>query len=616
MLSHSLRWQLIAAFGLVILLTVLLGGAFSIWTTVSRFDLLVTEEGQAQTEEIAPLLEDSYAYWGDWRGLDDLLGGLTADTLPDFFTGVTLSDDVDWFYVGASLLGLSDDELSEQIDEYGSLAAVAEQHGKDGEAIVTAIIQAEMDALTDLSAEERERTLSWLEENVPLFVFGEFDTDVTVWWPDWYTVVAAELQMTDRELTEAMDTGRTIADVARQRNVPPEQLVEAILRAETQAMEEAGYSPDEIETYLSDIEESVWAFLQDRWEVSLPVEPVLTEEGAYWLLNNLLFSRNRLLVADETGRVVFDSEQEMRGEVLPYSMLEQGASLFDQDSDEYIGTVIVAAGPGFYNAHQMAFLRGVSLSLAASGLLAGVFALLVGLFLARRITAPVTALTAASKRVAAGDWSVRLPVHSNDELGQMSAAFNRMAGELGRQRELRHRLVDAVAHELSTPLSVIQLEIEAMRDRMQGPDQAADGVLREIELLRGLVDDLALLAETDAGTLQINPQPTDLLELVAQAQARWRPQADAAGIALMVEWAGSEGNGPRVLADPMRIGQVLGNLLSNALRYTAPGGSVTVHVVTSGDEAHVVVQDTGQGIPAADLPHVFERFYRADRVRS
>ena len=614
---HSLRWQLIAAFGLVILLAVLLGGAFSIWTTVNRFDLLVTEEGQSQAEEIAPLLEDSYAYWGDWRGLDDLMGGLTADTPPDFFAGVTLSNDVDWFQVSAALLGLSDDELWEQMGEQGTLSAVAAEYGQDGDALVQAIIQAEMDALPNLSAAERERTMNWLQENVPSFVFGESNMDVVAWWPDWSSIIAAELEMTGQELVQVLNTGQTVEDVAAQRDVPLEHLAEAILEAEREAATEAGYSSDEAEAYLSDIEESVWAFLQDRWEASYSsLDPVLTEEGTSWLLGNLLLSRNRLLVVDDVGRVVFDSEQEMRGEVLPVSMQNKGAALFDQNSGEYIGTAIVAAGAGFYNAHQVAFLRGVSLSLAASGLLAGVFALLVSLFLARRITAPVTALTGASRRIAAGDWNVRLPVRSGDELGQMSAAFNRMAGELSKQRELRHRLVDAVAHELSTPLSVIQLEVEAMRDRMQSPDQAAGNVVREIDLLRGLVDDLALLAETDAGTLQIHPQPTDLLELAEQARTRWRPQADAAGIELAVEWAGPEGSGPQVLADPMRIGQVLGNLLSNALRYTPPGGSITVRVVTSGDEAHVIVQDTGEGIPAADLPHVFERFYRADRSRS
>lgn len=615
---HNLRWQLIAAFGLVILLVVLMSGALSIWMTVSRFDLLVTEEGVAQAEELAPLLEASYAYWGDWRGLDNLLSGLTLATPPDFFfEGVTLDSDVDWWQVSASALGLSDDDLWEQMDEQGSIAAIAEARGSDGDAIVEAIVQAEMDAMDPVSPEEKAQIQDWLQESVTAFVFGELDTGDTSWWPDWYTVVAARLEMSDEALIDALGTGQTIEELAAQRDVPPEQLVEAILKAEEQAMQEAGYSAGEVAGYLDSVREEVRAFLGDRWEATvLSPDPILTEEGAYWLFSNLLLSHNRLLVADEVGRVVFDSEGEMRGEVLPYSMREQGAPLFDQETDEYIGAVIVGAGPGFYNAHQMAFLRGVSTSLAVSGLLAGVLALVVGLLLARRITAPVTALTEASQRVAAGDWSVRLPVRSGDELGQMSAAFNRMAGELGKQRELRHRLVNAVAHELSTPLSVIQLEVEAMRDGMQLPDRAAGNVVREIDLLRGLVDDLSLLAETDAGTLQVHPQPTDLLELVEQARTRWQPQANAAGVTLAVEWAGPEGSGPQVMADPMRIGQVLGNLLSNALRHTPPGGSVTVRVVTNGEQAHVTVHDTGEGVPADDLPHVFEHFYRADRSRS
>jgi signal transduction histidine kinase len=616
---RSLRWQLIAAFGLVILLVVLMSGALSIWTTLSRFDLLVTEEGQAQAEQIAPLLEASYAYWGDWHGLDDILGSLAqAETIPQFFESSIWVSDVDWWQVSASTLGLSDDELENRVMESGSIAAVAEERGGDGGVVVQAIIQAERDAFEEAGmGEDAAQSLDWVSESATGFVFTEWDDGDVVWWPDWYAVAAAELGMDSEELAGALAEGVTIDELARRRDVPPQQLVEAILQTEEKAVRDAGYSSDEIGAYLRDVEGNVLAFLEDSWSLGeYEPAPAWTEEGAYWLLNNLLLSHNRLLVADEVGRVIFDSKDEMWGEILPHSMLYQGTSLFDQETDEYIGTVIVAAGTGFYDAHQMAFLLGVSTSLAVSGLVAGVLALVVGLLLARRITAPVTALTEASRRVADGDWSARVPVRSGDELGQMSAAFNKMAEELGSQRDLRHRLVDAVAHELSTPLSVIQLEIEAMRDRMQSPDRAAASVVREIDLLRGLVDDLALLAETDAGTLQVHPQPTDLVTLVEQARTRWQPQADAAGVTLAVEWAGPEDGGPRMLADPTRIGQVLGNLLSNALRHTPPGGSVTVRVVTADEQAHVTLHDTGEGIPADDLLHVFERFYRVDRSRS
>ena len=148
-------------------------------------------------------------------------------------------------------------------------------------------------------------------------------------------------------------------------------------------------------------------------------------------------------------------------------------------------------------------MESVTWSLVLSGLAGGVIALVAGWYLATRISAPVVALTDATQSLVAGDWDTRLPIESEDELGQMSGAFNHMASELQNQEELRRRLVDDVAHELNTPLSVIQLEVEALRDGMQSSDDAAANVVREIDFLQKLVQDLALLTESAPGGWRI-----------------------------------------------------------------------------------------------------------------
>ena len=609
----KLRWQLVLAFGLLILLVVVLSGAFSIWMTFRRFQLLVTEENRIQAQEIAPLLEASYAHWGDWHGLEELLAS-GSNTPPALFEEIPISEKVDWLEVSAEVLGMEKETLVARLQEGNSIADLARAQGLDAEAVIQAIIRAELEAMPNLTEEERSRTRRWLEKNLSPFVEDRYLATGPVW-PDWYALVAGELGLSEETLLRRLEEEQaSIAEIAAGVGVSTESLIEVIRQAERRTMESEGYSQAEIEEAMQGFEAIAEDFLTAPWLSAVPVEPSLTGEDTTWLLSNFLLTTNRLLVADREGKVVLDSSGEMQGEMLSASMLYRGIPLFNPDSGDFIGTVIVAAGPTYYTAHQWAFLRGVSLSLIASGLLAGVVALLVGVVLARRITAPVTALTEASRHLASGDHSVRLPVHSDDELGQMSAAFNRMADELSRQRELRNRLVHAVAHELGTPLSVIQLEVEAMEDGMQSPQAAAQAVRREIALLRGLVDDLALLAETDAGTLQIAPKPMDALRLVQEARERWLPQAEAGGLRL--EIVPPAGPLPPVLADPMRIGQVLGNLLANAMRHTPPGGRITIRLLPGQEEVSILVEDTGEGVADEDLPHIFEAFYRADRSRS
>jgi two-component system OmpR family sensor kinase len=214
----------------------------------------------------------------------------------------------------------------------------------------------------------------------------------------------------------------------------------------------------------------------------------------------------------------------------------------------------------------------------------------------------------------------------------MSITFNQMAEALATQRTLRQRLVNDLSHELNTPLSVIQLEMQALRDGLQTPAQAFEQVQGEIELLRNLVRDLSNLETTDNGHFPLQCEPVDLLALAQRAIKRWQAKAESKGVTLTL--AAPVDLLPITEADPARLTQVLGNLLDNALRHTETGGTITVacQVATlaalalpptyrpvtalTGPGLVMTVSDTGCGIPAADLPHLFERFYRVDSSRN
>ena len=631
MLKHSLRWRLVAAFGLIIVLTVFLSGALSLWATRDRFGILVTEQDRDWAEKIAPLMEASYAYWGNWRGLDELFSDPLDDELvpKELFVTEWFSD-IDWWAIAAHTLGLDQQSMREYLEQGNSLAQVAEYQDVAPQAIANAIIAAEQQASDKavsngkLTAGQALDEMEWVHEIITAFVWNT-DKYKSIEGIAWEAIVAEELGISEEALYGALDVGISITDLSLEYGVAPEHLVNTIVQAEKEMLHENGFfSQEEIAWQLCEIEQKAWAFIKPEFAAPAYVGSVdWTDEGVEWLLDTLLKSNARLLVADSAGWVVYDGAGEHTGKQLPAAMLEQGVPLWNHAQDELageaigepIGTVIVTTGSDYYDAHQAAFLRGVNRALLLSGALAGIAALFVGLYVARRVTAPVSALTQAAHRMAEGDWSARVSAHTNDELGQMSTAFNTMAGALENQRDLRNRLVNDVAHELATPLSVIQAELEALKDQYQSPDEAAAHVEREIELLRNLVNDLSLLAEADKGELELGLEPIDLAQFTAKAVARWRSQAEANGIELCMLPAESL---PPVDADSSQMAQVLGNLIANALQHTPPGGRIEVCCRQDRDPVYVstTIADTGEGIPATDQAHVFERFYRTDLSRS
>jgi signal transduction histidine kinase len=254
---------------------------------------------------------------------------------------------------------------------------------------------------------------------------------------------------------------------------------------------------------------------------------------------------------------------------------------------------------------NQAILVAALLSLAAA--LVGATVLTAGLL------KPVRELTVAARAMAAGDLSRRVVVRGQDEVGELSQAFNHMGESLQQAESLRRDMTADIAHELRNPLSVMQARVEAVIDGIYPPAvEHLQPVLEQTRLLSRLVEDLRTLALADAGQLGLDRQEIDLAGVVARTVAGYQAQAQAAGVELRAHLA----EGVRVEADPGRIEQVIGNLLSNALRHAPPGSVAEVRLEALAQSARLEVADAGEGIPAEALPNVFERFYRADRSRS
>ncbi|MER6998777.1 ATP-binding protein [Streptomyces sp. NPDC000410] len=250
---------------------------------------------------------------------------------------------------------------------------------------------------------------------------------------------------------------------------------------------------------------------------------------------------------------------------------------------------------------------------AAGVALAVALAVILGaLLLSRAVLRPVRALTLAAKGLGDGDLRRRVPVSGRDEIAELGGAFNRMADSLQAGEERQRRLTGDIAHELRTPLANLRGYLEALRDGIVEPTpELLASLHKEALLQQRIVDDLQDLALAEAGALTYHRTETDLRELLEACRRAHRAQAETAGVTLELK-----AHRPvYVTVDPDRLRQVVGNLVGNALRATAPGGIVTLTAAPHGELAVVEVRDTGKGIPAEHLPHLFDRFWRADAAR-
>ncbi len=301
-----------------------------------------------------------------------------------------------------------------------------------------------------------------------------------------------------------------------------------------------------------------------------------------------------------------------------------------QANGALIGALLLAE-PAQYPAgfSPYEFLAKVDKAILITGTAIAIIVIIFSLWLARRLTRPLTSLTLAAEQMGEGNYAQRVVTpKSQDELGRLASSFNAMAEkiesdvtELHRQDQMRRDLIANIAHDLATPLTAIQGFSEALADDVitepQARQETAQLIGREVQRLRRLVSDMQQMTSLESGRIQLDREPLDLHTLVDEVLEVIRPECEQAGISLHNEIAPTT---PAVLADSDRMTQVLLNLLDNARRYTPAGGCITIGARVDGSLRSkwlsVWVSDTGTGIDASDLPYIFDRFFRSDRARS
>lgn len=317
------------------------------------------------------------------------------------------------------------------------------------------------------------------------------------------------------------------------------------------------------------------------------------------------------VLVDTSGTVVVPGPTLHLGQQAPAATYSHGVPV--SVNGKQVGWVIQDGGPPPLGHIDTLFLASTEQALIFGALASVAIALALGMVLARSLTRPVRELTSAIHAVAGGELQQTVPVRSRDELGELSETFNKMSADLTAANQQRRQMTADIAHDLRTPVTVLSGYLEALRDGVLQPTPERFAILyEEAQHLQGLIEDLRTLSLADAGELALHPEPVDARALLERIAASHGRQAEQQGVALVVRVSDAT---PPLNVDINRMVQVLNNLVSNALRYTPAGGTITLAAEPSPAGATLQVSDTGAGIPPESLSRIFDRFYRTDAAR-
>ena len=343
---------------------------------------------------------------------------------------------------------------------------------------------------------------------------------------------------------------------------------------------------------------------RDSWQgVTTIFANSLNIEAAQWNSSILLDAQNHVVV--QHGVPVNPAISP------PYQPLPGDSIIPINANGMLVGKLVV--GPNTTPTERRFTFQFLEPVLLASLVLA-VFATLIGLLLTRRVVTPLAEVIAAAEEIASGNLQTRVRVKAPDDLRDLSESFNKMADSMERNdRERRDMLAD-IAHELRTPLTILRGRLEGIIDGVYPADEKHIGpALEETYVLERLVEDLRLLTLAESRQLVFEKQTLDLNELARHVINVFQAQADENQVTLAVEGDTAAG---KVLLDPGRTQQVIGNLVNNALRYVPSGGRIWIEIHAGEGEVSISVSDTGPGVPEADLPYIFNRFWRGEKSRS
>jgi signal transduction histidine kinase len=316
-------------------------------------------------------------------------------------------------------------------------------------------------------------------------------------------------------------------------------------------------------------------------------------------------------LTDQTGKVLIANDRYRTGDQIPSSDLKNGVAI--TENGKVVGVLVPLPEPFEGQPRELEFIERINITLFYGALIGAVIALLLGVFLSRSLTRPIRELTQATHAVSEGDLSQQVPVRSNDELGELAQAFNKMSSELLRSVNTRKQMTADIAHELRTPLSLILGHAEAVHDGVLQPSRENFEIIRdEATRLEHLVNDLRTLSLADAGELSMQLQTTEPQRLLHEVASLYQYQTQKKNIALALDVVP---NLPTIKVDPGRMTQVLTNILDNAMRHTPEGGRIVLAAKEVKDMVELSVQDSGPGLRSEDINRIFERFYRTDSAR-